>query len=157
METVNPFIFYETSQLKNKIGQNLLFLLFNFNCCGCDRTFVFNKFFYNYCYAFMDFDGVFVKIKKKKKSKFVKTLEEGNLLFNLVLSVWFLILAFVFSGVFKLILPYKFVMFTFYFLLSILLVNLFSKIIDIYSEYTKETASEKIHRELLERKAKKKL
>jgi len=96
----------------------------------------------------MDLDGVVMKIKKKKKSKRVKILEEGNLLFNLVVSVWFLALAVVFGGIFKLILPYKYALIAFYSVFSIFLVNLIFKIVDIYAEYTKESLSEKIHREL---------
>lgn len=86
--------------------------------------------------------------KKKKKSKLQKTLEEGDLLFNLVLSVWFLILCLVFGGVFKLLLPYKTALVVFYALISAFSINLVFKVVDIYMIYTKESIDVKIQREL---------
>ncbi|NOT80475.1 MAG: hypothetical protein HOP07_15900 [Bacteriovoracaceae bacterium] len=90
--------------------------------------------------------------KRRKKSKIEKVLEEGDLLFNLVLAIWFLILGFVFGGVFKLFLPYKNALLAFYFLTSALLINLIFKIVDFYVIYTKESLSKKIHREILEKR-----
>lgn len=93
--------------------------------------------------------------KKKKKTKLQKTLDEGDLLFNLVLSVWFLILSLVFGGVFKLMLPYKTALVAFYAVVSAFSINLVFKIVDIYVVYTKESIDLKIQRELeLKRKLK---
>lgn len=156
MESLDPFILYETTKLQNKARKNLLFLFSDFNCCSDHLTSVFNKVFYYTRHAVLDFDGVLMKIKKKKKSKIVKTLEEGNLLFNLVVSIWFLALTIVFGGIFKLILPYKYAMIAFYSVLSVFLLNFIFKIVDVYAEYTKESLSEKIHRELLEKRSKQK-
>lgn len=96
--------------------------------------------------------------RRRKKLKIAKVLEEGDLLFNLVLAVWFLFLGLIFSRVFKIFLPYKNGLLAFYFLISALLINLIFKIVDIYMVYTKESLSDKIHRELQEkRKLKQKL
>ncbi len=86
--------------------------------------------------------------KKKKKTKLQKTLEEGDLLFNLVLSVWFLILCLIFGGVLKMLLPYKIALVVFYALISAFSINLVFKIADIYMVYTKESIDVKIQREL---------
>ncbi len=94
--------------------------------------------------------------KKRKKTKLEKTLEEGDLLFNLVLAVWFSFLGLIFGNVFKLFLSYKVALVAFYFLVSALLINLIFKIVDIYMIYTKESVSEKIQRELAEKKLKQK-
>lgn len=94
--------------------------------------------------------------KKRKKSKFEKTLEEGDLLFNFVLATWFFILGLVFGNVFKLFLPCKNALVAFYFLISALLINVIFKIVDIYMIYTKESVSEKIQREIAEKKLKQK-
>jgi hypothetical protein len=103
------------------------------------------------------FNGEFVKPpKKRKKSKLMKTLEEGDLLFNLVLAIWFLILGLIFGNVFKLFLSYKVALLAFYFLVSALLINVIFKIVDIYTIHTKESVNEKIHRELAEKKIKQK-
>lgn len=90
--------------------------------------------------------------KERKKSKLQKTLEEGDLLFNLVLAVWFFLLGIVFSGAFKIFLPYKFAMLSIYSVVSALSINLIFKIVDIYMVYTKEPLSELIHRELEEKR-----
>ena len=90
--------------------------------------------------------------KRKKKSKLQKTLEEGDLLFNLVLAIWFLLLGLIFGGVFKLLLPYKTSLIVFYSVFSALLINLLFKIVDIYMIYTKESVETKIHRELEEKR-----
>lgn len=86
--------------------------------------------------------------KRRKKSKLEKTLEEGDLLFNLVLSTWFLILGLIFGGVFKLFLPYKNALIAFYFFISAISINLIFKIVDIYMVYTKESLSDKVNREI---------
>ncbi len=90
--------------------------------------------------------------RRRKKLKIVKVLEEGDLLFNLVLAVWFLFLGLIFGGVFKIFLPYKNALLVFYFLISTLLINLVFKVVDIYIVYTKESLSDKIHRELQEKR-----
>lgn len=90
--------------------------------------------------------------RKKKKSKLQKTLEEGDLLFNLVLAIWFLLHCLVFGGIFKLLLPYKTALIVFYAVVSAFSVNLLFKIVDIYMVYTKETIDDKIHRELEEKR-----
>jgi len=88
--------------------------------------------------------------RRRKKLKIVKVIEEGDLLFNLVLAIWFLFLGLIFGGAFKIFLPHKNALLVFYSLISALLVNLVFKIVDIYMVYTKESMSDKIHRELQE-------
>lgn len=101
----------------------------------------------------MDSYGGFMRPpKRRKKSKLEKTLEEDDLLFNLVLSIWFFLLAIVFGGVFKIFLSYKNAMLAFYSLLSVLSINLLFKLVDIYMVYTKESLSDKVHRELTEKR-----
>jgi hypothetical protein len=101
----------------------------------------------------MGFNGGIIKPpKKRKKSKLQKCLEEGDLLFNLVMSVWFLFLVFLFKGVFKLVLPYKTSVFVFNFVVAGFIINLIFKIVDIYAEYTKETLAERIQKEILEKR-----
>jgi hypothetical protein len=90
--------------------------------------------------------------KKRKKLKIEKVLEEGDLLFNLVLATWFLFLGLVFGGAFKIFLPYKNALLVFYFLISALLINLIFKIVDVYMVYTKESLNDKILRELQEKR-----
>lgn len=94
--------------------------------------------------------------RRRKKLKIVKVLEEGDLLFNLVLAVWFLFLGLIFGRAFKIFLPYKNGLLVFYFLISALLINLIFKIVDIYMVYTKEPLSDKVLRELQEKKLKQK-
>lgn len=93
-----------------------------------------------------------MKIKRKKKSKLYKVLEEGDLLFNLVLAIWFFILGLVFGNAFKIFLPYKNALIAFYFLISSLSINFIFKIVDIYMIYTKESLSEKVHREIAKKR-----
>lgn len=93
-----------------------------------------------------------MKTKRMKKLKILKTLEEGDLLFNCVLAIWFLFLGLVFGNVFKLFLPYKNALFVFYFLISALLINLIFKIVDIYMVHTKESLADKVLRELQEKR-----
>lgn len=93
-----------------------------------------------------------MRAKRKKKSKLHKVLEEGDLLFNLVLAIWFFILGLVFGNAFKIFLQYKTGMLAFYFLISSLLINLIFKVVDIYMIYTKESLSEKVHREIAEKR-----
>ncbi len=101
----------------------------------------------------MDSYGKFMKHpKKRKKSKLQKTLEEGDLLFNLVLSAWFFLLGVVFSGAFKIFLPYKYAMLSIYSVISALAINLIFKIVDIYIVYTKEPINDKIHQKLTEKR-----
>ncbi len=101
----------------------------------------------------MGFNGESVKPpKRRKKLKIQKVLEEGDLLFNLVLAIWFLFLGLVFGNAFKIFLPYKNALFVFYILISALLINLIFKIVDIYMVYTKESLNDKILRELQEKK-----
>ncbi len=98
-----------------------------------------------------------MKFKKKKKSKLIKTLKEGDLFFNLVMSIWFLALALVFSNFFKLALPYKNALIAQYFVISVFVINFIFKIVDIYAAHTKETLSDRVHREILSKRAKRML
>ncbi len=128
-------------------------MFFGVNCGRPDRTAIFNKDIFYRCRAFMDSYGGFMRPpKRRKKSKLEKTLEEGDLLFNLVLSIWFFLLAIVFGGAFKIFLSYKNAMLAFYSLLSVLSINLIFKIVDIYMVYTKESLSDKVHRELAKKR-----
>ncbi len=90
--------------------------------------------------------------RRRKKLKILTVLEEGDLLFNLVLAVWFLFWGLVFGRVFKIFLPYKSALLAFYFLVSALIINLIFKIVDIYMVYTKESLADKIQRELQEKR-----
>jgi len=153
----NPFIGNETEKLQNTALTGLLFCVFSINLGSRDCTAIFNQGFPVCCDAVVGFDGEPVKpAKKRKKTKLEKTLEEGDLLFNLVLAVWFSFLGLIFGNVFKLFLSYKVALVAFYFLVSALLINLIFKIVDIYMIYTKESVSEKIQRELAEKKLKQK-
>lgn len=97
-----------------------------------------------------------MKFKKKKKPKWIKTLEEGDLFFNLVISTWLLVLAFVFSDFFRTVLPYKNALIAKYFFISVFVINFVFKIVDIYADYTKETLAEKVQREILAKRLKQK-
>lgn len=128
-------------------------MFFGVNCGRCDRASISNADIFYRCHAVLDFNGKSMRTpKRRKKSKLEKTLEEGDLLFNLVLSIWFFILAVVFGGIFKIFLSYKNAMLAFYSLLSILSINLIFKIVDIYMVYTKESVSDRVQRELAEKR-----
>lgn len=97
-----------------------------------------------------------MKFRKKKKPRWIKILEEGDLLFNFVMSIWLLGLVIVFSNFFKTFLPYKNALVIQYSMISIFLINLIFKIVDIYAEYTKETLSDRVQREILAKRLKQK-
>ena len=97
-----------------------------------------------------------MKIKKKPKSKLYRTLEDGNLLFNLILAAWFLALVVVFSGIFKLVFPYKIALIIRYTFISMFLINFIFKIADIYAACTKESVQEKVWREIMKKRLKQK-
>lgn len=149
----NPFIRNETEKLQNTTLTDLLFCVFSINFGSRDRTTFFNQGFLFCSNAVVGFDGELVRSsKKRKKFKIEKTLEEGDLLFNLVLAMWFFILGLIFGDVFKLFLSYKNALIAFYFLISSLLINVIFKIVDIYMIHTKESLSEKTNREIAEKR-----
>lgn len=92
----------------------------------------------------MDFDGEPMKIRKKKKTKLYKTLEEGDLLFNLILAIWFFILSIVFGGIFEIFFSYKIAMLASYFTVSAFLINLIFKIVDIYRIYSQDPFAKRV-------------
>lgn len=97
-----------------------------------------------------------MKFKKKKKPKWIKILEEGDLFFNLVMSIWLLGLVLVFSNFFKTFLPYKNALVVQYSLISTFLINFIFKTVDIYAEYTNEALSDRVQREILAKRLKQK-
>lgn len=144
---------HETEKLEVKAFTGLLFCVFSINLGSFDLAAIFDQGFLVRGHAVLGFNGEFVKQpRRRKKLKIVTVLEEGDLLFNLVLAVWFLFLGLVFGRGFKVFLPYKNGLLIFYFLISALLINLIFKIVDIYMVYTKESLSDKIHRELQEKR-----
>lgn len=89
------------------------------------------------------------KLRRKRKSKLYRTLEQGDLFFNLCLSVWFLILWVIFGSITKPLFSIKIGLLIYFSILSFLLLNFVSKIMDIGTEYFRETLAEKILRENL--------
>jgi hypothetical protein len=92
------------------------------------------------------------KPRRKRKSKLYRTLEQGNLFFNLCLSIWFLGLWVIFGSIIKPLFSFKIGLLIYFSISSFLFLNFASKIMDIGTEYFRETLAEKILRENLPKK-----
>lgn len=150
---INPFKAHETKKYQNKASGVFLFCVFGLSFCCRDFSAVFDPIFLHNGYGILGFYGEPMKQPKKKKpSKLIKALEEGDLFFNLVVTTWFLGLGIVFGNAFKLWLPYKTSQAVYFSLISVLSINLIFKIVDVYMIYSKEPIEVKIHREIEEKR-----
>lgn len=95
------------------------------------------------------------KPRRKRKTKFYRTLEQGDLFFNLCLSVWFLVLWLIFGSAIKPLFSFKIGLLIYFSISSFLFLYFVSKTMDIGTEYFRETLAEKILRENMAKRASK--